>query len=170
MSDNDLIRRGDVINVICEMHVGGKDAIEHALPNTYAEDLREIIYEVDDIPAVPQEMTAREYEEAFHRISCEDVETYRVWWEAIHDEDWGRAVAIVEEWAKEHPKKKRKTYAEDFREHFNREWNDGTSKDIPFFLCRNQLYKGQYCDMHSSKAVNYKACAECWNAEMEEEK
>ena len=120
--------------------------------------------------AVPQEMSAREYEEAFHRIAYEDVETYRVWWEAIHDEDWGRAVAIVEEWAKEHPKKKRKTYAEDFREHFNREWNDGTSKDIPFFLCRNQLYKGQYCDMHSSKAVNYKACAECWNAEMEEEK
>jgi hypothetical protein len=55
MSDKDLIRRGDVINVIHGMHVGGKDAIEHALPNTYAEDLREIIYEVDDIPAVPQE-------------------------------------------------------------------------------------------------------------------
>lgn len=107
MSDKDLIKRGDVINVICEMHVGGKDAIEHALPNTYAEDLREIIYEVDDIPAVPQEMSAREYETVLDRMedSVDGFEVKELWNEAISHGFIEKAVAIVEKWAREHPER-----------------------------------------------------------------
>lgn len=93
MSRNDLILRGEVEDILFDAYDGTID--EGALAY--------LISELKKIPAVPQEMSAREYEEAFHRIAYEDVETYRVWWEAIHDEDWGRAVAIVEKWAKEHP-------------------------------------------------------------------
>lgn len=112
MSDKDLIKRGDVINVICEMHVGGKDAIEHALPNTYAEDLREIIYEVDDIPAVPHEMSAREYLQTHDRFVawCTNQPCSRCNYRhgsclmslAITPE---QRVADMQKWAREHPER-----------------------------------------------------------------
>lgn len=94
MSDNDLIKRGEVKTfrrsfVWCGYLVSGVT-----------------IEDIDCVPAVPTEMTAMEYEKAFQRITYEDVETYRAWLEAIHDEDWGRAVAIVEAWAKEHPEER----------------------------------------------------------------
>lgn len=47
----DLIDRQAVVNVICEMHVGGQDAVKNALPNTYGADLREIIEEIDALPS-----------------------------------------------------------------------------------------------------------------------
>lgn len=93
MSDNDLVMRG----VIKERMIARGWKHPDSTVTEFVED---------DIPAVPQEMSAREYEKAFQRITYEDVETYRAWWEAIHDEDWERAVAIVEKWAREHPEER----------------------------------------------------------------
>ena len=45
----DYIEREKVYEVIYGMHVGGKEAVEKALPNTYGADLREIISEIEDI-------------------------------------------------------------------------------------------------------------------------
>lgn len=101
MSDNDLIRRGDVLSAF-ETEFNGKGEECY----WFGGCREEVVEVVKTVPAVPHEMSAREYEKAFQRITYEDVETYRVWWEAIHDEDWGRAVAIVEKWAREHPEER----------------------------------------------------------------
>ena len=103
MSDNDLIYRGDVREKIeCAIEV----LIDLGLAWEIYSPLWDAITAIGDVPTAPHEMTAREYEEAFQRITYEDVEAYRAWREAIHDEDWGRAVAIVEKWAKEHPEER----------------------------------------------------------------
>lgn len=53
--NDDLISRKAALNVIYEMHVGGKDAVEKALPNTYGEDLREIAEQISTLPTVQPE-------------------------------------------------------------------------------------------------------------------
>lgn len=62
------------------------------------------------------------------------------------------SVAIVEQWAKEHPLK---TYAQDFFEKFPNAPRDRTGLPI---LCKKKIYGGE-C---SSK------CTNCWNLKMEE--
>lgn len=48
---SDYIEREAAIAVIYGQHVGGKDACENARPNTYGADLREIVADIEDIPA-----------------------------------------------------------------------------------------------------------------------
>lgn len=47
----EYIEREAAIAVIYEQHVGGKEACENALPNTFGADLREIVADIEDIPA-----------------------------------------------------------------------------------------------------------------------
>jgi hypothetical protein len=99
MSDKDLISREKLLHTL----EGWLKLNARVVPTEIG---KAVYMMIEDYPAVPQEMSAVEYEEAFQRITYEDVETYRAWLEAIHDEDWGRAVAIVEKWAKEHPEER----------------------------------------------------------------
>ena len=48
---DEYIEREAVIAVIYGQHVGGKEACENARPNTYGADLREIVADIEDIPA-----------------------------------------------------------------------------------------------------------------------
>lgn len=48
---SDYISRDAAIDVIYGQHVGGKEACENARPNTYGADLREIVADIEDIPA-----------------------------------------------------------------------------------------------------------------------
>lgn len=68
---DDLISRRAAIDVIYEMHVGGKEAVEKALPNTYGEDLREIAEQISTLPTVQPERkyTDMELEEFRHGVS-----------------------------------------------------------------------------------------------------
>lgn len=60
-------------------------------------------------------------------------------------------IAIVEKWAKEHP---RKTYKMDFLEKF-------PNAKLNVFICKNSVYR------NSDKCSNI-CCKDCWNEEMEE--
>lgn len=72
-------------------------------------------------------------------------------------------IAVVEQWAKEHPEGKRKTYAEDFLEKF---LNTKIYKEEnrPGF-CRKEIYEGKsgYCAGYARGE-----CCACWNEEMED--
>lgn len=55
------VSRQAVLDVIYGQHIGGKEAVEHGLRNTYAGDLREIADEIIALPSVrPQEQTKKE--------------------------------------------------------------------------------------------------------------
>lgn len=101
MSDNDMIRRGDVKakKVYCD------ERHEYVVPVAKIDWL---------IPAVPQEMSAREFAKAFRRMcdsydvnghnSCEGCE---VWRENICCLcDLPDIIPIVEKWAREHPEER----------------------------------------------------------------
>lgn len=96
MSDNDLIRRGEVEDILCNAYDGTID--EGALAY--------LISELKKIPAVPQEMSASEYGDtlvkicASHNGRCADCEVEHPC--AIPDK---RTVPIVEKWAHEHPER-----------------------------------------------------------------
>lgn len=47
----EYIEREAAIAVIYNQHVGGKEACENARPNTYGADLREIVADIEDMPA-----------------------------------------------------------------------------------------------------------------------
>jgi hypothetical protein len=51
MAEKEYIEREAAIAVIYGQHVGGKEACENARPNTYGADLREIVADIEDIPA-----------------------------------------------------------------------------------------------------------------------
>lgn len=55
---DDLISRQAAIEVIYEMHTGGKTAVAKALPNTYGADLREIVEQIEGLPSVQPEVIA----------------------------------------------------------------------------------------------------------------
>lgn len=94
MSDNDLIRRGDVLKVWTDGAINGR---------TYDE----IRIALDKIPAVPQEMSAREYETARIRMyKFPDETPYIAWENAMARGAVDEAVAIVENWSREHPEAK----------------------------------------------------------------
>ena len=121
------------------------------------------------------EMTAREFLQTMKRMCYEyggcgacpmekavGPKTTCASWRIHHPDE---AIAIVKQWAKEHPQKKRKTYAEDFFEKFPNaphSTKNGMVTDRPA-ACRMVIYGGSPlciatdCD-----------CAACWNAEMED--
>ena len=47
-----LIDADAVRDAIYGMHVNGKEGVENALRNTYGADLREVLYEIDELPTV----------------------------------------------------------------------------------------------------------------------
>lgn len=77
----------------------------------------------------------------------------------------GTLIEAVEQWAKAHPAKRHKTYAEDFCSKFpNTKIYEEEHR--PWF-CRKEIYEGKtgYCGGYSRGE-----CCACWNAEMEGEK
>ena len=114
------------------------------------------------------EMTAREFIRAYYRM-CEDVylhdctdcplrtaaDSHKVTCEGLMRSYPDEAADLVEQWAKEHPEKKRKTYAEDFKEKYPKANIAG--------ICRGNLYghKESCCPRHGD-------CVACWNEEMED--
>jgi hypothetical protein len=116
MSDNDSIMRGDVFEAIYALHADGKEGIMNAPRNSYGEDLRDVLDAIADIPAVPQEMSAREYLKVRERMASELGELCsachcegKCWDCPYHTPDTedemkypDRSVALVEKWAKAH--------------------------------------------------------------------
>lgn len=96
MSDKDLIRRGEVEDILCNAYDGTID--EGALAY--------LISELKKIPAVPHEMSAREYVHTSNRMLKED---YRAWDRLMvfeENDDADKAIAWMEEWAREHPEER----------------------------------------------------------------
>lgn len=88
-------------------------------------------------------------------LSCQNngtgVECSR--FETLHPE---KAVALVEKWSKEHP---RKTFLSDFLEHFPK--INYTIDELALLLCVKNM---GYID----ECPNIKNCKICWNTQMEE--
>lgn len=157
MSDNDTISRKWLLEQYDAQHEG---------PAGRARKL------IEDAPAVPQEMTAREYHNTVKRMLNSDMRAFNMWWDLVRwldDED----LSFVEKWAREHPEvktdhpEKRKTYAEDFFEKFpkaNRmcEANICLDNARPA-VCRADIYRVGNCDGYFTGD-----CQACWNEEMEE--
>lgn len=104
MRDNDLIRRGDVEKILCDAY--DDDMIDEG-------KLAYLISEANKLPAVPQEMSAREFVIAHHRMCQSKMECVEC--RICHDDREPRSCAVlmglnpddtvdvVEEWAREHP-------------------------------------------------------------------
>ena len=114
MSDNDLIRRGDAYEAIYALHADGVEGIVNAPRNSYGEDLRDVLDAISDIPAVPHEMSAKEYH-LIKRRMCKNCPVCPLNEAAINlfidckrfeREYPEKAVALVENWAKEHPEER----------------------------------------------------------------
>lgn len=122
------------------------------------------------INAAPHEMTAREFRQAFLRLrkdrdaNLDNRLAYLNLEDAVKVCDVDEAVTIVEQWAKEHPEKKRKTYLEDFMQKFPKVkvFVDGK---IAWF-CRMEIYDGI---TGCCKGRGRGECITCWNEEMEDE-
>ena len=65
---DDYISRQAVVDVICDMHIGGKDGVANALPNTYVADIREIIEQIDSLPSL----------DAVEVVRCKDCEYFDI--------------------------------------------------------------------------------------------
>ena len=162
MSDNDLIRRGDTLK-----------ELEHTL--FYDErDQRTAVECVKSKPAVLHEMTARVFVREKLRLDAWCVQGHCN--ECKHKElcsrigesrttDFAKAadayVELIEQWAKEHSERKRKTYAEDFFEKYPKcsKYPSGH----PLGVCRKIVY-GQ-----DIEAICKGECYDCWNEQMEDE-
>lgn len=116
MNDNDSIKRSTVLGTLIANYLVG---------NLTKEALQLYTQEINDIPAVPHEMTAREFLKEFERMckvnggstifkcstECpifDKVKGYLLKcepWVKHHPEE---AVAIVEKWAREHPERSEK--------------------------------------------------------------
>jgi hypothetical protein len=111
MNDNDLIRRGDVYKAIYALHADGKEGIMNAPRNSYGEDLRDVIDVIGDIPAVPQEMSAKEYFKQIRRLQNWADQLQRQYHKASEtlynacDGNIDSAIEEVEKWAREHPER-----------------------------------------------------------------
>ena len=87
------------------------EAVKSALENAYYGEmtLGELLEMLDDISPAQQEMSAREYMDALMRLFIEDYYVYNTWCklmlstEGDKRENLHKAIAIVEQWAKEHP-------------------------------------------------------------------
>ena len=104
MSDKDLIWRGDVEKFLCDAY--DDDMIDEG-------EFAYLTSEANKLPAVPREMTAREFAKAFRRMcdsydvngrnNCEGCE---LWRENICCLcDLPDIIPIVEAWAREHPER-----------------------------------------------------------------
>lgn len=97
MSDNDLIRREDALNACYDGWNYDDETIKHIHGN------------ITKIPAVPQEMSAREYFKQTRRLqkwAGQLQQQYRKANETLYkvtDGDIDSSIEVVEKWAREHP-------------------------------------------------------------------
>lgn len=115
MSDNDLIRRGDALEAIYALHADGKKGIMNAPRNSYGEDLRDVLAAIGDIPAVPHEMSAREFLHGFSRMcatypaygndtGCKGCPLeYDRTCDLMRSELADHYIDVVQKWLREHP-------------------------------------------------------------------
>ena len=115
MSDNDLISRmalyektaeweAQALHMV-ELHLHDDDKSEWRKWSTVLTERTAFKQDVADAPAVPHEMTAREYEKALDRAFHSDDDAYGEWADAIDEGNKDKAVAIIEKWAQEHPER-----------------------------------------------------------------
>lgn len=97
MSDNDLIRRGDVLDI----HI---DNILFEYDEIYIE-LHKTIAAIENIPAVPQEMTARELLHIEYRMFQEDLDEWNVYDLYVLKGKGEEAIQFAEKWLKDHPER-----------------------------------------------------------------
>lgn len=95
MSDKDLIRRGEVEDILCNAYDGTID--EGALAY--------LISELKKIPAVPQEMSARELLLVEARMIYADEYAYAEYSRFVWNLKLDDAAAYAERWAREHPER-----------------------------------------------------------------
>ncbi len=98
MSDNDLIRRGDVFEAFCNH----SEVIIHSGKPSFVVNYPNVIR---SIPAVPREMTAREYHNITKRMLATDMRAFNQWWDSMRWLDDDEALTFAEKWAREHPKR-----------------------------------------------------------------
>ena len=158
---DDLIRRGDAETLIYDL-LAGEPA---------KDKWSDVGKRIADIPAVPREMTAREFVSEQRRMHntyfkngcyhCPLLEKGRCLAGLTN-----KTIEAVEQWAKEHPEKPRKTYAEDFFEKFPKCEKAECIGDVIPALCRKSVYGGKPlkgCDQ------GRETCVDCWNEPMPEE-
>lgn len=118
MSDNDLISRmalyektakweAQALHMV-EIHMHDEDTTEWRKWSTILTERSAFKFDVADAPAVPQEMTAREYVHTSNRMLKED---YRAWDRLMvfeDNDDADKAIAWMEEWAREHPERSKR--------------------------------------------------------------
>ena len=108
MSDNDCIRRGDAEALIYDL-LDGEPA---------KDKWSDVGMRIADIPAVPQEMSAREFVSAFqlmcYKENIDGCSACPLWQTTpkydcmLRENDPETIVAIVEKWAREHPEERSK--------------------------------------------------------------
>lgn len=126
MSDNDLISRmalyektaeweAQALHMV-ELHLHDDDKSEWRKWSTVLTERTAFKQDVADAPAVPQEMTAREFVIAHHRMCQSKMECVEC--RICHDDGEPRScavlmglnpddtVAVVEQWAREHPEER----------------------------------------------------------------
>ena len=100
-SDNDLIMRGE-IKAFRRSFVWCGDLVSGVT-----------IEDIDCVPAVPQEMSAREYVRELWRLqnkrktncTLDDMLAFLDWEDAMAVDNADNAVSIIEKWAREHPER-----------------------------------------------------------------
>lgn len=122
---------------------------------------------IDEVPAAPHEMTAREFLEILKRQAIvEQREVHIQFYPTSYTlGDFNAWIAQVEQWAKEHPEK-RKTYAEDFKEKFPKvrdlDFKGRKGAGLPN-LCKAIVYGlPMNCRVDGD-------CTACWNEQLEDE-
>ena len=151
---DELIRRGDAMDAV-ETEENLMGAMDSLWDGTFRRTKRAAVRVIAGVPAAPHEMTAREFFEKTKRRAQEEKRRVELIFEPVDQTlgDFNGWRADAEQWAKEHPEKKRKTYKDDF---FAKLPNSAKSVyDLPP-ACKGELY-GVY------------SCLSCWNEEMPEE-
>lgn len=98
MSDDDMVSRKDVLNMAYLSVFVDNDGNEVDEPR-YVIDA----FDVERLPAAPQEMTAREYHNIANRMSATDIRAFKLWWDMMRWLDF-KALTFAQNWAREHPK------------------------------------------------------------------
>jgi len=160
---------------------GEKNYLDEAMEDVKSRLKAQLRAEFEQKLHVPREMTAREFWAVknrmcgIHYVNCNacplGTENNNMFKPCtiLEKENPEVAISIVEQWAKEHPERRRKTYAEDFFEKFPKaepKYYDGRGKEqmIPI-PCRQHCYGvvGRKCNGIGC------SCSACWNEEMEGE-
>ena len=148
----ELVERGDVISLI-------KDTMKQPFTQ---DELIKRLYKLN------AEMSAREYLILANRFKHSDADlSTKCKWRTFEEEQPDAAVFLLKCWDAEHPEKKRKTYAEDFKEkHPRAEWIARINGLCPI-VCRRTIYGKRGRD-HCGKGFDKTDdCTACWQEEME---